>query len=840
MTTGAMQFENDMYEAGMKAKAVKRHERKAEKAAESDRQSTAEPHQGMLRGIVRAGVAELDKTLSKRGAGRPNVGLVRLRESGVGSKRAIFIGAVSVLDGIAAGHALQPLCKRVGRRIEDERNFRAFKKASPRLYKWMLASLKERGSQDYRFKRRVVLNALHRATDDIPFVQWSDEDRARVGVEIVKALSATGLFLKSQVGAGKAARVFLRLTPEAEDRLRDRDDLVRLLCRPWFKPTLTPPMDWVSPTEGGYHTAEMRLVKSPVREYTESLRSADMPDVYATVNALQRTAWQVSDEVHGVALYFWKRRLPIAGLPAAEDMPFPARPGDLPDHSVSTKDFTPEETDVFKRWKGRVTAWHNARHARASLVAQTTQILEISDELGEKDEFYFPHQLDYRGRAYAVPLLLNPQGSDFARGLLAFAKAKPLGATGGYWLAVHGANTWAQDVTVLDEDTGEETRAALDKLPLEERVEWTMANSQMFCEIARDPIGDQRWTEADAPWQFLAFCFEWNGYIQSGESPEFESRLPVSIDGSCNGLQHFAAMLRDEPLARTVNLLPLEQPEDVYQRVAERVTAKVRALDDGTDSTEARLARGWLAYGLDTPRIARKTVKRQVMTTPYGVSRTGMREQLDDEVGDALDAEMGARAPALNLLNGVIFDAIQETVTAASTAMTFLQAMARKVSERDLPLRWVTPVGFPVLQACKKVRKYRIDTQLLGRLQIQFVQDTDELDRRKQVTALAPNFVHSYDAAHLCRTVVALEAERGHGLDWAVVHDSFGTHAADVEDLGRVLRRTFVDLYQGHSPLAAFAAQVEAVLPAGTGLPEVPESGALDLEQVLAADFFFA
>ena len=41
-------------------------------------------------------------------------------------------------------------------------------------------------------------------------------------------------------------------------------------------------------------------------------------------------------------------------------------------------------------------------------------------------------------------------------------------------------------------------------------------------------------------------------------------RLPVHQDGSCNGLQHYAALGRDEAGGEQVNLMPRERPGDVY------------------------------------------------------------------------------------------------------------------------------------------------------------------------------------------------------------------------------------------------------------------------------------
>ena len=59
--------------------------------------------------------------------------------------------------------------------------------------------------------------------------------------------------------------------------------------------------------------------------------------------------------------------------------------------------------------------------------------------------FYFPHSLDFRGRAYPIPPHLNHVGSDLCRGLLLFAEGKPLGERGLFWLKVHLANLMGQD-----------------------------------------------------------------------------------------------------------------------------------------------------------------------------------------------------------------------------------------------------------------------------------------------------------------------------------------------------------------------------------------------------------
>lgn len=49
---------------------------------------------------------------------------------------------------------------------------------------------------------------------------------------------------------------------------------------------------------------------------------------------------------------------------------------------------------------------------------------------------YFPHNIDFRGRAYPMHPHLNHLGNDLCRGLLEFAEGKPLGPDGLDWLYV--------------------------------------------------------------------------------------------------------------------------------------------------------------------------------------------------------------------------------------------------------------------------------------------------------------------------------------------------------------------------------------------------------------------
>ncbi|KAL1483341.1 hypothetical protein MTO96_012748 [Rhipicephalus appendiculatus] len=84
-------------------------------------------------------------------------------------------------------------------------------------------------------------------------------------------------------------------------------------------------------------------------------------------------------------------------------------------------------------------------------------------------------------------------------------------------------------------------------------------------------------------------------------------------NGSCNGLQHYAALGRDAQGGAQVNLQPADRPQDVYSGVAALVEQE-RQKDAANGLQIAKVLEG---------HIKRKVVKQTVMTVVYGVTRFG-------------------------------------------------------------------------------------------------------------------------------------------------------------------------------------------------------------------------
>ncbi len=391
--------------------------------------------------------------------------------------------------------------------------------------------------------------------------------------------------------------------------------------------------------------------------------------------------------------------------------------------------------------------------------------MPLAERLLPEQRIYFPWQLDHRARAYPVPQLINPQSDHWGRSLLEFGVGKELGERGAYWLKIHIANCFWKG----------------NKVSFEQRFAWFDQHEQEILAFANNPLGVCPLRDkADKPWLFFAACHEWKRYR---EAPGFRSHLPISMDGSCNGYQHLSALGRDPYGGSAVNLVPDDYPHDIYLEVAEIVSIKVQIDAQYLQGDEREAARQLLG------KIDRDVVKPATMTVPYGVTRGTIYKQLLDTkvIQSCEDPKKCAR-----YLAKILEESIPDVAVAASKIMNWLRTIARTLAKAGLGMAWTSPAGFPVVHEIREPKEVRIATAD-RRITIHKEDQKRKIDWRKQVDGVVAHLVHSLDAAHMMLTVNRLHS---YGLrHFAMVHDSFGVHAGDVDLLNRVLREEFVGMY---------------------------------------------
>ncbi|MFS7974174.1 DNA-directed RNA polymerase 1 [Helianthus anomalus] len=538
------------------------------------------------------------------------------------------------------------------------------------------------------------------------------------------------------------------------------------------------------------------------REVLKRTPKENLQPVFDALDTLGNTKWRVNKRVLAVVDRIWSNGGRLAGLVDRHDIPLPEKPDT-------------EDEEQLTKWKWKVKKVKKENRERHSQRCDVELKLTVARKMKDEAGFFYPHNLDFRGRAYPMHPHLNHLGSDLCRGILEFAEGRPLGSSGLRWLKIHLANLFAGGV---------------DKLSLEGRIAFTESHLDDIFDSADRPLdGGRWWLNAEDPFQCLAVCINLAEALRSASPETVISYIPVHQDGSCNGLQHYAALGRDKLGASAVNLVEGERPADVYSGIAARVLDIVKrdAQLDTVSFPDAKHAR------LLINQVDRKLVKQTVMTSVYGVTYIGARDQIKRRLQersniDADDAELfGAACYAAK----ITLAALGEMFEGARNIMNWLGDCAKLIASENQPVRWTTPLGLPVVQPYRVYGRHLVSTSL----QVLTLQrETEKVMVRRQRTAFPPNFVHSLDGSHMMMTAVACKRA---GLNFAGVHDSYWTHACNVDEMNRILREKFVELYQTpilENLLESFQTSFPTV-----PFPPLPDRGDFDLSDVLESSYFF-
>lgn len=759
-------------------------------------------------------VEKLEEFLVKSTAG--NRGKARALLRRVPNDTAIFITLRAVFNSFTLDEQLVQTASRIGRMIEDEARFSRFQELHGNYYDEIIKDFKRKGTQDYRFMHRVLTHQANVYQDQ--WIPWTAIEKVDVGVRLLDiVLVNTDLLTKVTLKSNGKTKTMLQPTDEAKAWVAEHEELSRFLF-PDRSPCIIEPDKWTGLQQGGYYSPQLRsstpMVKTGSVAQKKALAKADLGLVQDALNGVQAVEWEVNTEVLEVMRAAWAQNLSI-GMPGSEKM----TPEPSPVSHVEGTELTPAQVAQLDEWKLYATEVYTQEKERVSKSFQVTRIIRMANEYAQHSRFWYVWYADFRGRLYTATAGFSPQGPDVAKGLLRFYRGKALGERGWYWLRVHLAN-----------------RYGYDKEHYDERVRWVDERHDMLMAAAAAPLDNlDVWKDADKPWQFLAALFEYRGAVAARSmGHDYVSRIPIGLDGSCNGLQHFSAMLRDPVGGRATNLVPAGKPSDIYSEVAKVCHTNLSTLASLPEAPAVLTSWTDFATKYGAGSIPRYMAKRPVMTLPYGATRQSCTRYIHQSIIETDRTFFDANFAAAVALTPVLWNSIGQVVVAARDAMDWLQQSATAMNRGNEPIQWTTPDGFPVVQDMKKVETYKIETQLAGRFQIRVGTKTDELDKAAQRNGISPNFVHSQDGNHL-RATVRKANERGI-YSLAVIHDDYGTHAADTDALHECIREAFVEQYTSHDPLADFKRQQEET---GIELPDLPAYGSLDIEQVKASPYFF-
>ena len=403
-------------------------------------------------------------------------------------------------------------------------------------------------------------------------------------------------------------------------------------------------------------------------------------------------------------------------------------------------------------------------------------------------------------------------------------------------------------------------------MTLDDRVEWTQQNINRIISLGQDCEFDH---DAEKKVSFLACCIEWYDY--STCEGEYLSCLPIPIDGSNNGWQHLGAISKDSLTGELVGLVPMEIQKDFYVQTAKELI---------NQTTDEHLIS--ILSEMPMKKIRKGISKRGSMTRAYSAGAMKIAENMyfDCKVEDYHE-DYGITQGDCNKFARLLIQAINTVCPGPLQTMAYFQALAafeigktgvdpklvaRRKELNRLPdptneeleelneicktleeqnecitygngndlIAWSTPSGFDVVYENWTMNNFRCRGTISGYRQVNHVvqQPSDKPDIRGFMCGISPNFIHSMDASHM-----SLVIDEWNGT-FGAVHDSFSTHACDVDDLLALTKGKFIEMYDVDN----FYDYIEDQLITNKTDLDVdqPDRGSLRIREIEDSDYFFA
>jgi DNA-directed RNA polymerase, mitochondrial len=747
-----------------------------------------------------------------------------------------FIGLNCCFDAVALNQSFTSCLTKIGHRIELESWALGLKEKDKALANRIETQvIKTHSSERYRIKAAKIIAFKEGYTTE----KWSDERKVQAGSPIINAIMEHSDVFDTWSQRGKYNNTIKRvgLTTEASTliaKLEYEDQW----AEPMLAPMIVPPNDWEAPDTGCYidkvtasHVPLIRKNPSNTGAWRSQIKTVEhqlktekeLPEYIEALNMLQSTKLKINSTVVDAVSWCWNENKHLGKFPIKDHLQLKQRPGNWDEmDSYAKKGWTIDARNI--REKNR-----EIDGARANMA----QDLKTANELAGYEEFYIPWNFDFRGRVYPVTHFCYHR-DDHIKAMFEFKEGCVLNEESKWWLAVHIANL------------GDFNK--ISKQPLEKRVDWVLENEERILAVGKSfEDSFDYWKEADKPFQFLAACVEW---YQASLDSNYISGLPIALDGTISGIQHFAASSLDERDGYNVNLVPSEKPQDLYQKVADLVNEKLKA---DISNSYACL---WLKYG-----VGRSEVKRNTMTWAYSSKAFGMKEQLVEDLMKPLQKDVDRKvidnhpfgskieqSKAASYLAKINYDCISSLIKSAQSGMEFFQSIASILSEENKEIAWKTPVGFPVVQKycqwdTKRVRPYLYDraVSVQKRSQVSIRKRNDyKVNKRKNKAAISPNVIHSLDAAHLLSTIIV---GKDNGIkNFFVIHDSFATLPDQTWNLFHCVRRSFIEQYKDWCMYDDFLYQTKQLMknPSNPKIPDIPDKGDLILEDIMKSDYCFS
>ena len=653
----------------------------------------------------------------------------------------------------------------------------------------------------------MVLRGLEHA--DVPD-GTRNKNRFKTGWVLILALVEAGLLEISRARPQKKSRnkYQVKVKEGAEDTM---EDLLFIVDTPevdipvYTRPQFEEPMTFIK----FYNPKAGPLVRNVNPEVKQYFTMDNCPRVFEVINKHMSVAYNVNREVLDV--YLFSQEDPIFTFENKMDL---------------------DETQL------------------AGLERERDKVLEIAEMVGDR-KFWEYMFYDNRGRLYSSAVYLTHAGSKLSKSLFLYNEKKALGSEGYFWLLVHTANTFG-----------------FDKATIDERFDYAEGKLTEWMEIAKDPVNNKLWQDADSPYEFLAAIMEIKkAFANPGGVYAYESGLPIAWDATCSGLQVLSALSRDEISGELCNLTETDKRGDYYKYIADhvwqecvytdteerifnKITEDLSAIDRKiklalqsrnkklrTEAFEEKdayftkhkenITASAKVYWGKLYDKRRKICKRPCMTYFYSCQDKTMAKAVLKDHGDD-PAFKGLNYFYAKWLTSRIYNACRELMKKPTELMDLFIDLGVEAYKRKSDFIIDAPVtNFKLMQYYREDKTEQVRVKLGDKhiKPVVVIGKNEILKRNKVMSATSPNVVHMLDSQIVAGVILK--------ADYTVscIHDSFSTHAADGGKLFHDCREVFVEI---------FDRDILTEMLDSLGLPNPVQYGSLDLNDVFLNDYNFS
>jgi len=400
---------------------------------------------------------------------------------------------------------------------------------------------------------------------------------------------------------------------------------------------------------------------------------------------------------------------------------------------------------------------------------------------------YLNTNIDWRSRIYTNSFYLSYQGSDVSLALINLNKGQVLTHSGLMNLYICGANSHNEN--------------NISKESFQKRIDWVLNNIEKIKRMDPSFI-----CKAENPFMFSAFALT---IKKLSLNPNAEVKTPVFLDATCSGIQHFAAMLLDNDLGVDVNLTQTAEVKDLYTKLVKPINDEIKKF--GMENLEFEKFKNI--------KLSRKELKRIIMTKTYNVTLYGIADHIKN-MGEKIEIKKehpsiknkeiitytymlpGRKKDELvELTSSEVFKLAQiinknifNSYPTLNKIYIYLTSLASILLRFSIPITWATPSGLIITQHYLQSTTKKVSMTILGKNKTIVLREWVEnsMDNKKQVNAVIPNIIHSFDASHLLEVIAAISLKNIYILP---IHDCYGTHPNDMDSLAVEVRKQFIKIY---------------------------------------------